>query len=111
MPEPETGGLTVKELILRLEGKLDAFITAHEIRHASEATADQLARSDPQGSAAGRSLGNRIDELGKDVDSLATMVRTHEKSLQRLIGASVLLTTLGLGTLGLLAARIAGFGQ
>jgi len=109
MPELESSGLTVKELILRLEGKLDAFITAHEIRHSSEATADQLSRGDPQASAAGRALLSRLDDLGKDVDALATMVRAHERSLQRLIGASVLLTTLGIGTLGLLVARIAGF--
>ena len=36
------------------------------------------------------------------------MVRSHERTLQRLIGASVLLTTLGIGTLGLLIARISG---
>jgi hypothetical protein len=102
------GGLTVKELVLRLEGKIDAFIIAHEIRHQAESDADYRARSDPTQSAAGRALDTRISTLSEDVDSLAGMVRTHERTLQRLIGASVLLTTLGIGTLGLLITRISG---
>ena len=101
-------GMSVKELVLRLEGKIDAFIIAHETRHLVESDADQRARSDPHQSAAGRALDARINDLGKDVDSLASMVRSHERTLQRLIGASVLLTTLGIGTLGLLIARISG---
>jgi len=107
MPDPD-GGLTVKELVLRLEGKIDAFITAHMARHQLESDASDRARSDPQVSAAGRALDQRISEVSKDVDSLASMVRIHERTLQRLTGASVLLTTLGIGTLGLLIARIAG---
>ena len=108
MVDAESTGLTVKELVLRLEGKIDAFIASHEARHGVEAEADQRARNDPQSSAAGRALDARISELGKDVDALASMVRVHERTLQRLIGASVLLTTLGLGTLGLTFSRIAG---
>ena len=104
-------GLTVKELVLRVEGKIDAFIASHEARHQLEQEADQRARSDPQSSAAGRALDARISELGKDVDALASMVRVHERSLQRLIGASVLLTSLGLGTLGLVVSRILGLVQ
>lgn len=108
MPDSD-GGLTVKELVLRLEGKIDAFITAHMARHQLESDAADRARNDPQATAAGRALDQRISDLSKDVDSLASMVRSHDRTLQRLIGASALLTTLGIGTLGLVIARIAGF--
>ena len=66
-------GMSVKELVLRLEGKIDAFIIAHETRHLVESDADYRARSDPSQSAAGSALDARISDLGKDVDSLASM--------------------------------------
>lgn len=108
MLEVNSTGLTVKELILRLEGKVDAFIVAHENRHQVESQSDLAARGDPQMSAAGRALDTRISDLTKDVDALGTMVRIHERTLQRVIGALALVTTLGIGTLGLLVLRIAG---
>lgn len=100
--------MTVKELILRLDGKLDAFIGAHETRHSADQQADAAARGDADGSPAGRELGRRISELGGDVDSLAAMVRSHDRTIQRVIGALTLVTVLGVGTLALLIARIAG---
>ena len=108
MLETNSIGLTVKELILRLEGTLNGFITAHEIRHQSELQSDLAARGDPQMSAAGRALDTRISNLATDVDNLAKMVRLHERTIQRVIGALALVTTLGIGTLGLLILRIAG---
>jgi len=104
----DSGGLTVKELILRLEGKLDAFILSHEFRHTSEAQADQQARGDAEGSPAGRALNRAIADIAGDVKTLATTVASHDRTLQRVIGALALVTTLGIGTLGLLVLRIAG---
>jgi hypothetical protein len=102
------GGMTVKELILRLEGKLDAFILSHEIRHAADVQADQLARGDADGSPAGRALNRAIAQVADDVEMLATTVASHDRTLQRVIGALTLVTTLGIGTLGLLVLRLAG---
>lgn len=101
-------GLTVKELLLRVEGKLDSFMVVHEQRHSSEAAADQAARGDPQSSAAGRALSRALSELKNEVSELTKIVASHDRTLQRLIGASALLAALGLGTLGLLVARLAG---
>ena len=108
MPDADNIGLTVKELLLRLDGKLDAFIAAHEVRHGVETAASLLARGDADASPAGRSLTRRISEVSDDVNALAVLVRAHEAALQRLTGALALLTMLGLGTLTLVFLRMAG---
>jgi hypothetical protein len=107
MPD-SNGGLTVKELILRLEGKLDAFILSHENRHAIEGQADQAARGDAAASPAGRALNRAIADVASDVATLAATVSSHDRTLQRVIGALALVTTLGIGTLGLVILRLAG---
>lgn len=107
MPD-SNGGLTVKELLLRLDGKLDAFMHAHETRHSIEMLASQEARGDAAASPAGRALNQRISDVAVDVASLAATVAAHDRTLQRVIGALALVTTLGIGTLGLLILRLSG---
>ena len=104
----DAAGLTIKELILRIEGKLDAFILSHEQRHALEATADQAARGDAANSPAGRAISARITEISEDVKTLSITVDSHERTLQRVVGALSLVSLLGVGTLGLVVLRIAG---
>jgi len=107
MPD-SNGGMTVKELILRLEGTLAGFIQAHEARHAADALASESARGDAAASPAGRALGRAIADLAGDVTTVAATVASHDRTLQRVIGALALVTTLGIGTLGLLVMRIVG---
>jgi len=92
--ESNGAGLTVKELVLRLDGKIDAYITAHEHRH------DQL--------LPGSLITNQHNDLAGDMKDLASMVGSHERTIQRMIGGMVLISALGLGTLLLVIGRIAG---
>jgi len=92
--ESNGAGLTVKELVLRLDGKIDAYITAHEHRH------DQL--------LPGSLLTDRHIDLSDDLKSLSGTVASHERTIQRMIGGMVLISALGLGTLLLVIGRIAG---
>jgi len=101
-------GMTVKELVLRLDGKLDAFIMAHEARHNADAAADAAARGDPAASSAGRAITAQIREVSTDVAELARTVDSHERTIQRMIGAMVLVSALGLGTLLLVFLRLTG---
>jgi len=101
-------GLTVKELVLRLDAKIDAYIQVHEGRHASDATSDSAARGDPSMSAAGRVLTAQIREVSADVAAVSATVASHEKTIQRMIGAMVLVSALGIGTLILVFLRLTG---
>jgi len=105
---PDAYGLTVKELVLRVEGKIDGYIAAHEARHGGEAAESLAARSDASASAAGRELQRAITEVATDVLAVTATVSSHDRTIQRLTGALALLTTLGIGTLGLVILRIAG---
>lgn len=100
--------LTVKELVLRVEGKLDTYISLHEQRHAADTAADVLARGDPAGSPAGRAILQQLTDISRDTTALATTVAGHEKTIQRLVGGMILLTMMGLGTVGLISLRIIG---
>jgi hypothetical protein len=119
----DTSGFTTKEVALRVEAKLDAFISAHETRHASEAQIDNQARSDAVGTAAGRQLLAAIASVREDLgdherdstmrlDALNTAVASHERTIQRLVGAMALIVFLGGGAFILAAiafiARISG---
>lgn len=110
MSNGETG-LTIKELLLRLEGKVEGYIDAHSRRHEADQKADILARSDPKNSPAGMAIVTAISDLKGDLGTLAKIVASHERTNQRVIGAMILLTALSTGTLGLVVARIAGLVQ
>ena len=101
-------GLTIRDLVLRLDGRIEGYILSHEARHSSDTAADQAARGDASQSAAGRQIMNSIQGVADDVAQLAGTVRSHERTLQRMMGAMALLTALGIGTVGLVALRIAG---
>ena len=104
----DDGGLSLRDLVLRLDGRIEGYIISHEARHSAESAADMAARGDPSQSAAGRAIMNSIQGVADDVAQLAGTVRSHERTLQRMTGAMTLLTALGIGTVGLVALRIAG---
>lgn len=62
VPDP-SNGMTLKELILRLDAKMDAFITAHEQRHATEQALGMQMASDLTASAVGRQVLAQISTL------------------------------------------------
>ena len=119
----ESSGFTTKEVALRVEAKLDAYINAHEQRHAAELDRDNAARSDPTSTATGRTLIAAIASVKEDLDehereataslqALNLTVQSHERSIQRLVGAMALIVFLGGGAFILAAlafiARISG---
>jgi hypothetical protein len=99
VPGYSNGGMSVKDLVLRLDGKLDAFILAHEARHQGDQLADAAARSEASGTPAGRALAADIKELRETVETLAVTVGSHDRTQQRLIGAMAFISLLGLGTI------------
>jgi hypothetical protein len=105
----DQSGLTVKELVLRLDAKIDTFITVHEARHTSESLTDFNAHSEPGGSAAGRALQRELLNLTIEVGALTKTVGLHERTIQRIMGAMALLSVLGIGTVGLVILRMSGF--
>lgn len=99
---------TTKEVILRVEAKLDAYISAHDARHAAEAAQDYAARTDANATAVGRSLLKAQVELAADIAELTKAVDSHERSIQRLLGAVALIVFLGGGAFVLAALSAAG---
>ena len=83
-PVPTNGhGLSLRDLVLRVDTKLDAFIVAHAVEHRNLTAPEEL-------------------------DRTAHMVTSHERTIQRITGALILLSALGIGTLVILVLRITG---
>lgn len=119
----DSSAFTVKELVLRLDAKLDAYVGSHALQHGAEQSTLTQAVSDVQSSAAGRALlasvasvkedlGDHEQESSRRYQALASSVASHEKTIQRLVGAMALIVFLGGGAFILAAiafiARIAG---
>ena len=105
MTNGDSASYTLKEMIVRLEGKVDAMIewTAHhEKRHTLESIEDAQARGSLMSTPVGRELDSRLTPTEEAVEA-------HERAIQRMYGAMALLTAFGLGTLALLVLRIAGY--
>ena len=100
--------LTIKELLLRLDAKLDTYIAAHENRHAAELMADFQARSDPSQSPAGRAIMQRVGDVENDVAGLGGRLNMQERAVERFRGALALVSIIGFGTIFLVVLRIAG---
>jgi len=105
---PEDTGLSLRDLVLRLDGKLTGYITSHETRHTVDAQTDAQARGDPSQSAAGRAILKAISDVNRDVAHVSATVASHERTIQRMLGAMALLTTLGIGTIILVGLRLSG---
>ena len=90
----DLNGLTVKELVLRLDAKVDAYLAAHAITHSLLIPSNVLNR--------------QIEDLSQDVRNLGTTVSSHERTLQRIVGALILVSALGIGTLLLVFLRLIG---
>ena len=107
MDEPTNGsgtGLTVKEMVLRLEGKVDTLLKCtaeHENIHTQEAIKVAAASSNPETTPAGKALSDRIhtNEL---------LVEAHERSIQRAFGAIGFIGFVGVSVVAILALRIFG---
>jgi hypothetical protein len=76
-------GLTLRDLVLRLEGTINGFITTHLKEHEGLVDPATLKRQ-------------------------AAMIESHERTIQRITGALILLSALGIGTLVILVLRITG---
>jgi hypothetical protein len=104
----DNSAYTVKELVLRLDAKLDTYIAAHEARHAADVLASMEARGDPAASAAGRSLVKSIADLTNIVAEHERSIEALERTQQRMYGAIGLIGFLGFATLALVLMRLAG---
>lgn len=115
----DAGAFTTKEVALQIKASLDAYILAHEARHSNEAEADHRSRSDPLSTASGRQLLTAIAAVREDLTDhereavawrekdqqatakqmgdLSTSVASHERTIQRLVGAMALIVFLGGG--------------
>jgi hypothetical protein len=108
MTNGDASALTVKELVLRLDAKLDAYIVTHQAQHASDQMVDMQARGDPSATAAGRLIQAEMAEIRQDVTTLVTTVASHERTLQRMTGAMALVSLMGFSAIVLVGLRIAG---
>ena len=106
-------GFTVKEVVVSIErdvlaltGKLDAYIAIHQSQHVAETMADAAARSSPKGSAAGQALLDDIEAIAGDGREIRAIVMVHERTIQRLFGATALASFLGLGAVVLVILRM-----
>ena len=106
--DADASAYTVKELVLRLDAKLDAYIAQHAATHdAAERTSAEM-RADPSASASGRQLIAGQVELTHDVETLRATVESHERSIQRLVGAVAIVVFFGGGALVVAALSTAG---
>jgi RNase P/RNase MRP subunit POP5 len=104
----DEAGLTVKELVLRLEGTVNSYIVAHDARHARSELESATARADPMATGAGRHIETQLTNFIRELADLTGVVASHERTIQRILGALTLLSILGIGTLVLLLLRISG---
>jgi hypothetical protein len=104
----EVPAYTVRDLLLRLEGKFDAYISTHEGRHASETANDLASRTDPMSTATGRMLTARIDANTRDIASLREDSEAHDVRFHRVDGALAVIGFVGFGTLLVVIARLLG---
>jgi hypothetical protein len=89
---PDDGNAyTVKELVLRIDAKLDTYISTHEARHLSESRYSQAAASDPTATAAGRQLVKDLAELTAIVKDHDNRIESMEKTIWRAVGAIAVL--------------------
>lgn len=92
---PEDGGFTTKELLLRLDAKLDTYIFTHSSLHQEHLLPKTT-------------LLQEFKDVDKEFAKITRIVESHERTIQRIIGAIVLLSAIGFGTLVLLFLRISG---
>lgn len=130
----DSSAFTTKEVALQIQSELRGFVLAHESRHAAELEATQHSRSDATATASGRSLLATIASVKEDlhdheveaqtwrekdqaavsiqIADLRASVTSHERTIQRLVGAMALIVFLGGGAFILAAlafiARISG---
>lgn len=104
----EAPAYTVRDLLLRLEGKFDAYISSHEMRHTSEAATDLASRTDPMSTATGRMLTARIDANSRDIEQLKQETEAHDTRFHRVDGALAVIGFVGFGTLVVVVARLLG---
>jgi len=104
----DSSAYTVKELVLRLDAKVDTYIISHGNQHANEQQQVMSGSADPNSTAAGRALVAGQADLASDISLLRDTVVSHERSIQRLIGAMALIVFLGGGAFIVAALSTAG---
>lgn len=109
-------GFTVKEMLVSLDrdllalaGELRGYIAIHQNQHIGEQNASNVARSDPDATAAGQSLRRdvgRVVDAGRDT---RTIVDRHDILIQRITGAVALASFMGLSGVVIGILMIAGW--
>ena len=82
------------QVVLRLERTVADYIIAHSTVH--------------NGLVAPAVLDLRHKDQSDDLEELQKIVASHERTIQRIIGGMVLITSIGFGTLTLMVLRITG---
>lgn len=86
--------LSAMQVVLRLEMTVRDYMTTHALVHGT-LIAPSL-------------LGQQHAEHERQIRALQLTVASHERTLQRIMGALTFVTALGIGTLLLVMGRIAG---
>jgi hypothetical protein len=107
-------GFTIKEVVLNIErdvlsltGKLDGYIAIHQGQHVAEQSLSAQVRAQPKASPAGQSLLDDIQAVADAHRETRDIVMVHERTIQRLFGATALASALGLGTIVFMIFRTA----
>ena len=105
----DTGGLSLRDLVIELRGELRGYVAAHEQRHGQLVPPDVLTLRHQETTEDLRQLTQDVRSLAAtvatlvpvvgDVAQLDGTVTAHERTIQRMVGAMIFVSVLGLGTL------------